>query len=163
MKKQINPTIKAHLIRSGCYFLLLLTVCAIPFALAQRHASKQGLTRPVTKPDSAYAAQSAQALAPASGVVPATSCSGFGSAPGQQASFSKGSTTALSNAYLPKGFPLKHSLVPTAYSEKAPYPLLVGLDRHATASDNNLLYVIGGESYNGTSYAVTKIGRASCR
>ena len=36
MKKQIHPTIKAHLIRSAL-FLLLLAVCAIPFALAQRN------------------------------------------------------------------------------------------------------------------------------
>ena len=34
MKKQINPTIKAHLIRSAFYLLLLVAVCAIPFALA---------------------------------------------------------------------------------------------------------------------------------
>jgi len=44
MKKQINPTIKAHLIRGAFYLLLLLAVCAIPFALAQRNAFK----RPVT-------------------------------------------------------------------------------------------------------------------
>src|SRR5262245_17488904 len=37
MKKQINPTIKAHLIRGAFYLLLLVTVCAIPFALAQRN------------------------------------------------------------------------------------------------------------------------------
>ena len=37
MKKQINPTIKAHLIRGAFYLLLLLAVCAIPFALAQRN------------------------------------------------------------------------------------------------------------------------------
>ena len=36
MKKQINPTIKAHLIRGAFYLLLLVAVCAIPFALAQR-------------------------------------------------------------------------------------------------------------------------------
>src|SRR5438105_9938496 len=35
MKKQINPTTKAHLIRGAFYLLLLLAVCAIPFALAQ--------------------------------------------------------------------------------------------------------------------------------
>jgi hypothetical protein len=35
MKKQNNDTIKAHLIRSGLYVLLLLAVCIIPFALAQ--------------------------------------------------------------------------------------------------------------------------------
>ena len=38
MKKQINPTIKAHLIRGAFYLLLLVAVCAIPFALAQRNS-----------------------------------------------------------------------------------------------------------------------------
>ena len=41
MKKQTNPHIKAHLIRSAFYVLLLLAVCVIPFALAQRGASKR--------------------------------------------------------------------------------------------------------------------------
>jgi hypothetical protein len=36
MKKQINPTIRAHLIRRAFDLLLLLDVCLIPFALAQR-------------------------------------------------------------------------------------------------------------------------------
>ena len=40
MKKQINPTIKAHLIRSAFYVILLLAVCVIPFALAQRNTTK---------------------------------------------------------------------------------------------------------------------------
>ena len=39
MKKQNNTTIKAHLTRSALYLLLLLAVCAIPFALAQRNAT----------------------------------------------------------------------------------------------------------------------------
>src|SRR6476659_3687536 len=49
MKKQINPTIKAHLIRGAFYLLLLVAVCAIPFALAQSrsHATaKQIATKP---------------------------------------------------------------------------------------------------------------------
>ena len=41
MKKQNNTTIKAHLTRSALYLLLLLAVCAIPFALAQRNATHQ--------------------------------------------------------------------------------------------------------------------------
>ena len=45
MKKQLNPTIKAHLIRSAFYLLLLLGVCAIPFALAQRNAGLPGKHR----------------------------------------------------------------------------------------------------------------------
>ena len=44
MKKQINPTIKAHRIRGAFYLLLLLAVCAIPFALAQRNATGQNIT-----------------------------------------------------------------------------------------------------------------------
>jgi hypothetical protein len=42
MKKQINPTIKAHLNRSAFYALLLLGVCVIPFALAQRSTKIAG-------------------------------------------------------------------------------------------------------------------------
>src|SRR5882672_4251684 len=45
MKKQINPTIKAHLIRGAFYLLLLIAVCAIQFALAQRNGGKQTVTR----------------------------------------------------------------------------------------------------------------------
>src|SRR5262245_31188860 len=41
MKKQINPTIKAHLVRGAFYLLLLVAVCAIPFALAQRNTIKR--------------------------------------------------------------------------------------------------------------------------
>src|SRR5262245_11241445 len=39
MKKQINPSIKAHFIRSAFYLVLLIAVCAIPFALAQRRSA----------------------------------------------------------------------------------------------------------------------------
>src|SRR5947209_15924388 len=46
MKKQINPTIKAHLIRGAFYLLVLLAVCAIPFALAQRNATKRSAAKP---------------------------------------------------------------------------------------------------------------------
>ena len=37
MKKQINPSIKAHLLWSALVLLSLLAICAIPFALAQSH------------------------------------------------------------------------------------------------------------------------------
>src|SRR5438067_2622443 len=46
MKKQPNLTIKAHLIRGAFYLLLLIAVCAIPFALAQsrsRETTKRGV------------------------------------------------------------------------------------------------------------------------
>ena len=59
MKKQINPTIKAHLIRSVFILLSLFAVCAIPFALAQRNSSEQskqfqkalGSSQPLTTPE----------------------------------------------------------------------------------------------------------------
>jgi N-acetylneuraminic acid mutarotase len=50
MKKQINPTIKAHLIRSACYVLLLVAVCVIPFALAQRNTPKANQTSAAKQP-----------------------------------------------------------------------------------------------------------------
>jgi hypothetical protein len=55
LKKQINPTIKAHLIRSAFYLLLLIAVCAIPFALAQRRSAiKRSIPKPTFQnPDSA--------------------------------------------------------------------------------------------------------------
>src|SRR5215831_7348264 len=46
MKRQINPTIKAHLLRSAFYLLLLVAVCAIPFALARRNAAKRSVANP---------------------------------------------------------------------------------------------------------------------
>src|SRR5215813_5607471 len=49
MKKQINPTIKAHLLRSAFYILLLLAACAIPFALAQRNTDKQTVKKVAVK------------------------------------------------------------------------------------------------------------------
>jgi hypothetical protein len=46
MKKQIHPTIRAHLIRSAFYVLLLLGIWAFPFALAQRNAPIQRVAKP---------------------------------------------------------------------------------------------------------------------
>jgi hypothetical protein len=48
MKKQINPNIQAHLIRKTFYLLMLVAICAIPFALAQRNAPKQSVAKPAT-------------------------------------------------------------------------------------------------------------------
>src|SRR5437667_11602383 len=71
MKKQINPTIKAHLIRSAFYLLLLLAVCAIPFALASRSrgTAKQSVAQPAAKPNVAANMSLAQAGQSADGVV----------------------------------------------------------------------------------------------
>src|SRR5881392_3418519 len=58
MKKQTNPNIKAHLIRSSFYVLLLLAVCVIPFALAQRNTTRRAVTKP-TKVAASHRATSA--------------------------------------------------------------------------------------------------------
>ena len=64
MKKQNNQSIKAHLIRSALYVLLLVAVCVIPFALAQRTATSRSITpatsrnfNPATAPPSTEAAR----------------------------------------------------------------------------------------------------------
>src|SRR5947207_10941645 len=66
MKKQTNSTIKAHLIRGAFYLLLLLAVCAIPFALAQRNTTKRSVTvtRPTVIPYFSSVAQSRSPLGP---------------------------------------------------------------------------------------------------
>src|SRR5256885_821637 len=52
MKKQTNPNIKAHLLRGAFYLILLMAVCVIPFALAQRSTTKQNAVaaKPTTAP-----------------------------------------------------------------------------------------------------------------
>ena len=69
MKKQINPTIKAHLIRSAFYVLLLLAVCVIPFALARERsrgtAKRSVAAANVNRSVSPYASLSALAPKPA--------------------------------------------------------------------------------------------------
>ena len=58
MKKQINPNIKAHLLRSAFYLILLLAVGVIPFSLAQRNSVRSPST------NSAVTTQSASAPGP---------------------------------------------------------------------------------------------------
>ena len=71
MKKQINPTIKAYLIRSGFYLLLLLAVCAIPFALAQSRS--RGTAAAAAKSDAAAKTNQQHAAPPSTGAVGASS------------------------------------------------------------------------------------------
>jgi N-acetylneuraminic acid mutarotase len=50
MKKQNNPSINAHLLRGAFFLLVLLAVCVIPFALAQRGIVKRPLAPQGTCP-----------------------------------------------------------------------------------------------------------------
>jgi hypothetical protein len=56
MKKQINTSIKAHLLRGAFYLLLLLAVGVIPFALGQRNTGKISVRPSV--PDASAKSQS---------------------------------------------------------------------------------------------------------
>jgi Galactose oxidase, central domain len=51
MKKQINPDIKAHLLRSAVYVIVLLAVCVIPFALGQRNIGRLAPTSKAFRTD----------------------------------------------------------------------------------------------------------------
>jgi len=73
MKKQINPTIKAHLIRGAFYLLLLIALCAIPLALAQRNTTKRGVVNPARN---AKMAAKLAAVPPVNGAAQATKLSG---------------------------------------------------------------------------------------
>ena len=53
MKKQTNPSIKAHLLWRALILLALVAVCAIPFALGQRQAVKRSVINPAAKIDAA--------------------------------------------------------------------------------------------------------------
>src|SRR5882724_3765978 len=74
MKKQINPTIKAHLIRSAFYVTLLLAVCVIPFALAQRNTPKRSVSAKAsaaTAGSAKVAARAPRAAVPSTGAATA--------------------------------------------------------------------------------------------
>jgi hypothetical protein len=51
MKTHINPTTKGYLVRGAFYLLLLLALCVIPFALAQRSTSGNTTQLPTTSSD----------------------------------------------------------------------------------------------------------------
>ena len=53
MKKQTNPSTKAHLLWSALILLALGAICAIPFALGQREAVKLSVINPAAKIDAA--------------------------------------------------------------------------------------------------------------
>ena len=60
MKKQTNPNIKAHLLRAAFCLLLLVAICAIPFALAERNTIKLG--KPALRPVIAGTSKAADSI-----------------------------------------------------------------------------------------------------
>src|SRR4029450_10753956 len=167
MKKQTNPDIKAHLIRSAFYVLLLLAVCVIPFALAQRNQRSTGnRTMNVARPSLKQQTQAFKKLpAPPQGTSPfpwsfvasmpldlygaggASDGTFYYSAGGYSFSVTPG-TVAVFNRYDPAAdtwTPLpdmpQAAIMPTAVY----YPPM------------NKIYVFGGEDGDsGTNYSITR-------
>src|SRR5437016_7694998 len=184
MKKQINPTIKAHLLRSAFYLLLLVAVCAIPFALAQRNAAKRSLTKPVARANVAATMEDLpRATGPvtlpdaASGIAPATRPhEPFQCVPGPWQSVTNmpidlyGAAGASDGTYFYAAggysFSLSNTLaVFNRYDPVAntwsPLPDMPQSAIMATAvyyPTTNKIYVFGGEdAVSGTNYNITRI------
>ena len=98
MKKQINPNIKAHLIRGPFYLLLLIAVCGIPFALAQRHATNR-IVAPATDPNAVFNPAVAPPSTAADQTQPAVSSGGGGLPPLEVPPYPKAPQVVLYDQY----------------------------------------------------------------
>src|SRR4029077_15081462 len=137
MKKQINPTIKAHLIRSAFYVILLLAVCVIPFALAQRNATKRSTAKPVAKPNAGAIAQLPQDRSSLDGTVRAQSQPSRARAPAATDSMRPPSLPRTSQVPLRTTGPLAAHVVSRLPKPKAPQVVLY--DQYDNASANATL------------------------
>jgi Kelch motif len=161
MKKQINPNIKAHLIRSAFYVLLLLAVCVIPFALAQRNTTK----RSVAKPKVTVTAGTSKRPLPPQGTCPTPwtlvasmplDLYGAGGASDGTFYYSAGGYTFETNSTLDVVYRYDPSTdtwdTMTSMPQAAIMPVAVYYP------PTNKIYVFGGEDGNtGTNYSITRI------
>src|SRR5260370_1098508 len=79
MKAHVDRTTRAHLVRGALYLFLLIAVCAIPFALAERNTTKPG--KPALRPvvgtsDAADSIQKYNLSMPAGTPTPTPTCGG---------------------------------------------------------------------------------------
>ena len=141
MKKQINPNIKAHLLRSGFYMLLLLAVCVIPFALAQRDTTGRKFATRV--PPSAASAPESQSPALSSWSIvanyPAIIQSPAVSTDGTYAYSGGGSDN-----FVPIDGFYRYDPVADLWTTLAPLPQALFDARAAYATNVNKIYVFGG-------------------
>jgi hypothetical protein len=145
MKKQTDPDIKAHLLRSAFYVLLLLAICLIPFALAQRGAGKRTLVPKGTCPTPwTLVADMPLDLEGAAG---ASNGTFFYSAGGY--SFSTGETLNSMYRYDPGS---------DTWDTMASMPQAVAMGTAVYYSPTNKIYVFGGADFNsGDNFNTTQI------
>jgi hypothetical protein len=152
MKKQINPTIKAHLIRSAFYVLLLLAVCVIPFALAQRNTTKRNATKPgVTANTNLSGIASASTRFSTARELPISADvarPGHASAkPVVRLAETKAKASASSTRHLPRG---TGNLCPGPWNTSTTGPAL--RYRAGGCTDGTFVYVYGGGDDVGNNY-----------
>jgi N-acetylneuraminic acid mutarotase len=162
MKKQINPNIKAHLVRGAVYVLLLVAVWAIPFAQAKWNTTKPG--KPSLRPvivDISAAADSIQKYdlsMPAGAPTPTPTCGGpvvWQPGPDQPpARYAFQAALGTDNKLYVAGGQTA-DMVPTLYDQVTRYdyttntwsnvaPLPVPLSQAAMGAWNGKIYVAGG-------------------
>ena len=158
----ISSMIKTHLIRGACYLLLLIAVCAIPFALAERNATKPGKLslRPVIVSISAAAdsIQKYNLSMPAGSPTPTPTCGGpVGWQPGPDqtpARYAFQAALGTDNMLYVAGGQTA-DMVPTLYDQVSRYdyttntwsnvaPLPVPLGQASIGAWNGKIYVAGG-------------------
>src|SRR4029079_10355241 len=154
MKKKTNPSVKAHLLRGAFYLLLLVAICAIPFALAERNTIKLGKPahRPVTLAQTGFDMPKAllQPRIPGGPCIPA-----WQSGPDQPpARYAFQAALGTDNMLYVAGGQTADS-VPTLYDQVSRYdyttntwsnvaPLPVPLSQAAIGAWNGKIYVAGG-------------------
>lgn len=153
----ISFTIKTHLVRGACY-LLLLIVCAIPFAMAERNTTKPG--KPPLRPGIAGISAAADSMQkynismPAGAPTPTTSC-GWQPGPDQTpARYAFQAALGTDNMLYVAGGQTA-DMVPTLYDQVSRYdyttntwsnvaPLPVPLGQASIGAWNGKIYVAGG-------------------
>ena len=145
MKKQNDPSINAHLLRSAFFMLVLLAVCAIPFALAQRGIGKRSMAPQGTCPTPwTFIADMPLDLY---GAAVATDGTFIYAAGGY--SFSFPGTVNVVNRYDP---------VANTWTALTPIPTGSSMASAIYYPPTNTIYVFGGsEADSGTVYNLTQI------
>src|SRR5947208_1402128 len=147
MKQQIKHSIKAYLIRGAFYLLLLIAICAIPFALAQRGAAKLSVAEQGFDSNGAtYQARVLNgALSPA--LLPWTTVADY-------PQFIENAAVATNGTYVYAGtgnsngsvlgFFYRYDPVGDTWTNLAPALVPVYKSRAVYASNTNSVYIFGG-------------------
>src|SRR6266567_496505 len=159
MKKQTNPNIKAHLLRGAFYLLLLVAICAIPFALAERNTIKLG--KPALRP-AALAQTGVDALkALLKPRIPGGTCPAWQPGPDQpparyafQAALGTDNMLYVAGGQSADAMPIVYNQVSrynnttNTWSSGANMPTSPGVEAAAGAVVNGKFYVMGGDDFN---------------